>query len=101
MHSTNFCGPIRSRRLAEYSTMMCGMLLTSFGISKGALDFPRRPLGHPNQRRLSPVFEARRDARHTHRRDRMPLRIPDHHADARDLLDDVALGERVLANPHL
>src|SRR5712664_2290057 len=100
-HSIRFSGSIRPRMLAEYSTMMCGMSSPSLRISQGTLDFPGCRLGHPNQRGLPRVFEARGDGRHTHRGDRMPSGVLDYDADARDLLDHVALGEGVLADSRL
>src|SRR5215469_13630689 len=100
-HSTKLSGPIRSRMLAEYSTMMCGMCSSSVRVSQCALDFPRRRLGHPNQCSLPPVFEAGRDGRHAHSSDGMPLRIPDRDPDARDFLEDVTLSEGILSDPRL
>src|SRR5437016_4749427 len=94
-------GTIRPRRLAEYSTTMCGMPSASVRASQRALDFPGRDLGHPDDRGQPTVPEAGRERRHAHRGHRLPSRVPDGDADSRDFLDHVAFGEGVLPRSRL
>src|SRR3989442_13025602 len=95
------CGTIRPRKLAEYSTTMCGMPSASVRASQRALDFPGRDLGHPDDRCQPTVPEAGRERRHAHRGHRLPSRVPDGDADSRDFLDHVAFGESVLPRSRL
>src|SRR5437667_993568 len=99
--SIKSCGPSRVRRLAEYSTTICGIASSSVRASQGALDFPGRDLGDADDRGQAPVREARREGRDAHRGCGLSLRVPDRDADARDLLHDVTLGKGVLPRPRL